>query len=114
MEDGGSDTSEPAHRLSSSGDGSGRVLSGPLHRALDFWLDGRLSESVPGVLDAAEWLACLGVLVLLVLLVLAEDSKLLSSTHKVISETEWRLIPALTPVDGSASYSTTGVSTGML
>lgn len=76
-----------------------------------------MSESAAEAVDVWEWLVRLGVLVLLVLFVVAAPgsaTELLSSTQDVISDTEWRLMPELTPVEGSASYSTTGVSMGTL
>lgn len=76
-----------------------------------------MSESATEAEDVGEWLVRLGVLVLLVLfVVVAVDSatELFSSIQDVISETEWRLMPELPPVEESASYSTTGVSMGTL
>lgn len=76
-----------------------------------------MSESAAEAVDVGEWLVRLGVLVLLVLFVvvmLDSATELLSSIQDVISETEWRLMPELTPVEESASYSTTGVSMGTL
>lgn len=76
-----------------------------------------LPESAAEAVEAREWLARLGVLVLLALLVaLVVDSatEMVSSTQDVISHTEWRLIPAFPPVEESMSYSTTGVSMGTL
>lgn len=76
-----------------------------------------MSESAAEAVDVGEWLVRLGVLVLLVLFVvgmLDSATELLSSTQDVISETEWRLMPELTVLEESASYSTTGVSMGTL
>lgn len=62
-------------------------------------------------MEAAEWLARLDVLVLLVA---DSATELLSSKQEVISETECRRIPVPPPAEESTSYSTTGVNMGTL
>lgn len=65
-------------------------------------------------MEAGDWLARLNVLPSLEAAVADSATELLSSTQDVISDTEWRLMPATPPAEASGSYSTTGVSMGTL